>query len=50
VQSVGSFPIANWGPGSFGRGKSDFSEQLRFQVFRSSCSCWQPSGGFFSPR
>lgn len=50
VGQVGAFPVGNWGAGAFGQGKPDFTDQLRFQVFRSSCSCWQPSGGFFSPR
>mgnify|MGYP002336003808 CR=1 FL=1 len=47
--SVGSFPVANWGPGRFGSGKSDFSDQVRFQVFDASCTCWKPNGGFFTP-
>lgn len=50
VPTAGSFPIANWAPGRFGSGKPDFVDQLRFQVFDASCSCWKPSGGFFSPR
>jgi ABC-type branched-subunit amino acid transport system substrate-binding protein len=50
VQTLDSFPIANWGPGRFGSGKPDFSDQVRFHVFRSACKCWEPSGGFFSPR
>jgi ABC-type branched-subunit amino acid transport system substrate-binding protein len=50
VPSLGRFPIANWGAGGFAAGKYDFSDQVRFHVFRSSCSCWQPSGGFFTPR
>lgn len=50
VPSLGSFPVANFGPGRYAPGKQDFSEQVRFHVYRSSCSCWQPSGGFFSPR
>jgi ABC-type branched-subunit amino acid transport system substrate-binding protein len=50
VPSLGAFPIGNWGPGSFGPGKVDFSDQVRFQVFDFACKCWQPSGGFFSPR
>lgn len=48
--AVGSFPVANWGPGGFGPGKSDFSDQVRFQVVDASCTCWKPSGGFFTPR
>ncbi len=48
--SVGSFPVANWGPGRFASGKSDFSDQVRFQVFDASCTCWKPNGGFFTPR
>jgi ABC-type branched-subunit amino acid transport system substrate-binding protein len=50
VPTLGAFPIANWGPGRFGRGKTDFSDQVRFHVFSSSCKCWKPTGGFFSPR
>jgi ABC-type branched-subunit amino acid transport system substrate-binding protein len=50
VPTLGSYPIANWGPGAFGSGKLDYSDQVRFQVYRSSCTCWQPSGGFFTPR
>lgn len=49
VPTLGAFPVANFGAGSF-RGRSDFSEQLRYHQFRSSCSCWVPSGGFFTPR
>ncbi len=48
VSSLGAFPIANWGAGRFAAGKHDFSEQLRFHVFRQSCTCWEPSGGFFT--
>lgn len=50
VPTLGAFPISNWGPGSFGRGKTDFSDQVRFHVFSSACKCWKPSGDFFSPR
>ena len=50
VQTVGSFPIANWGGGRFGPGRFDFVEQIRLHVFQSACGCWQPSGGFFTPR
>jgi ABC-type branched-subunit amino acid transport system substrate-binding protein len=50
VATVGTFPIANWAAGRFGSGKSDFVDQLRFQVFDASCSCWKPSGGFFTPK
>lgn len=49
VASLGSFPVANWGPGRYGPGKSDFSDQVRFQVFDAGCTCWQPNGGFFTP-
>lgn len=49
VPGLGSYPIANWGPGSFGSGKYDFTDQVRLHVFRASCSCWQPQGGFFRP-
>lgn len=50
VGSVGGFPIANWAPGRFAQGKFDFTDQLRFHVFDARCSCWQPSGGFFTPK
>lgn len=50
VPGLGRYPVANWGAGGFGPGKPDFTDQLRLQVFRSSCSCWQPQGGFFTPR
>lgn len=50
VASLGGFPVANWGAGRFGPGKSDFSDQVRFQVFDASCTCWKPNGAFFTPR
>jgi ABC-type branched-subunit amino acid transport system substrate-binding protein len=50
VPSLGSFPVANWGPGGFASGKSDFSDQVRFQVFDAGCTCWKPNGAFFTPR
>ncbi len=50
VPKLGSFPVANWGGGSFRDGKYDFSELIRFQVFRSACSCWDLAGPFFNPR
>lgn len=50
VASLGSFPVANWGAGRFGSGKSDFSDQVRFQVFDASCTCWKPNGSFFTPK
>ena len=50
VPSLGAYPIANWGAGGFATGKYDFADEVRFQVYRSSCTCWQPSGGFFRPR
>lgn len=50
VASLGSFPVANWGPGRYGPGKSDFSDQVRFQVFDASCTCWKPNGVFFTPK
>lgn len=50
VPSVGAFPIANWAPGRFASGKFDFTDQIRLHVFDASCSCWKPSGGFFTPR
>lgn len=49
VPGLGSFPVANWGGGAFRNGKYDFAEQIRFQVFRSSCSCWELAGSFFRP-
>ena len=50
VPGLGAVPVSNYGAGAYRNGRSDFAEEVRFQVFRSSCSCWQPTGAFFVPR
>jgi ABC-type branched-subunit amino acid transport system substrate-binding protein len=32
--------------GSFGQGKPDFEDTFRFQIWKASCKCYQPSGDF----
>jgi ABC-type branched-subunit amino acid transport system substrate-binding protein len=49
VQKLGSFPLSIYGPGAYRSGKLDYAETIRFQVWRSSCSCWQRQTDFFRP-
>ena len=51
LQSVTS-PISEasaWWNGAYGAGKFGYADEVRTQLWRSSCRCWVPSGPFRRP-
>jgi hypothetical protein len=50
VQSLGNFPMAMWGNGSFRPGKLDAADLVRSIEWRADCRCLVPTSGFRKSR